>query len=287
MVGQSVLIAMNDCAKAGDLADVLEHDKVDVKRTDLTAAPAATRAERPSLLVLEDNGDTGTIASTCAAVRQLGQYGRELPIILVTKNEDLRKADELGINDRLVEPYSENYARTRFRAWLMRTGCRWLRPPIPDNEEARLESLYRLGLLDTPREDRFDRLTQLAARALDAPIAAITLVDRDRQWFKSTYGLDLRETPRDESFCSHVVYDGEPMVVPDTRLDPRFADNPQVANAPHVRFYAGHPVVLSDGHCVGTLCIVDIRPRDLDEIGLDQLRSLAEIVREEIERVGS
>jgi GAF domain-containing protein len=166
----------------------------------------------------------------------------------------------------------------------MRTACRWIRPPTAENEEARLEALRRLGILDTPREERFDRLTQLAARVLDAPIVAITLVDRDRQWFKSTYGLDVRETPRDESFCAHAIRDGGTMVVPDARLDPRFADNPQVANAPYVRFYAGHPLVLSDGHCIGTLCVVDTRPRDLDEVALEQLRSLAEIVRVEVER---
>jgi phosphoribosyl 1,2-cyclic phosphodiesterase/CheY-like chemotaxis protein len=284
MVGHTVLIAMNDDRKVSDLKEVLEADHVDVLRSDLDAAPAATDNERPSLLVLEDTGNTAEIADTCAAVRQLGQYGRDLPIILVTKSQDIRKQDEFGISDRLVEPYSENYARTRFRAWLMRSACRWMRPPIPEGEEARLDALYRLGLLDTPREERFDRLTQLAARALDAPIAAITLIDRDRQWFKSIVGLDVRETPRDESFCSHVVYDGEPMVVPDARLDPRFADNPQVANAPYVRFYAGHPLTLSDGHCIGSLCIVDIRPRELDVMAREQLRALAEIVREEVER---
>jgi hypothetical protein len=250
----------------------------------LPAAPDAADVERPSLLVLEDTGDIAQIAETCTAVRRLGEYGRDLPIILVTKNQDGRKEEELGINDRLIEPFSDNYARTRFRAWLMRTACRWIRPSIPENEEARLQALYRLDILDTPREERFDRLTQLAARVLDAPIAAITLVDRHRQWFKSTFGLNIKETPRDESFCAHAVYGGEPMVVPDARLDPRFADNPQVANAPYVRFYAGHPLVLSDGSCIGTLCIIDTRPRDLDNAAMEQLKSLAGIVCEEVER---
>jgi ribonuclease BN (tRNA processing enzyme)/GAF domain-containing protein len=281
---QSVLLAISDPARAAELSELLETDKVDVAVVEAGRAAMATAAARPSLLVLEDPGDRAAIAATTAAIRGLGQYGRDLPIILVSDRSDQRADDEMQVSDRLVAPYSANYARTRLRAWLMRTACRWLRAPLPENEEERLASLHGLQILDTPREDRFDRITAIAAKALDAPIAAITLIDRDRQWFKSTYGLDVEETPRDESFCTHVVYDPAPLVVPDTLLDPRFADNPEVAGAPYIRFYAGQPLVLSDGHCIGTLCIVDTRPRELEPYALEQLRWLADVVTAEVER---
>jgi CheY-like chemotaxis protein len=284
LVGQSVLLAMSDTAKATDLAKVLRSDAVRVLTSDTAAALAVTERERPSLLVLENTGETAQVVEICRAVRQLGQYGRDLPIILETKSDIPRAGEELGINDHLVEPYSLSYARTRFRAWLMRTACRWVRAPKPEDEVGRLATLYRLALLDSPPEKRFDRLTQLAASALDAPIALITLIDRDRQWFKSTWGIETKETPRDESFCAHAVFDRVPLIVPDALLDPKFADNPQVVGPPHVRFYAGYPLVVSDGSCVGTLCVADIRPRELTPTALDPLRYLAEIAVREMER---
>jgi phosphoribosyl 1,2-cyclic phosphodiesterase len=284
LVGHSVMVAMDDTRQAEEIMKMLGADDVAVLTAQISAISTAVKRDRPSMLVLEDSGEADRIEAICSAVRGLGPYGRELPIILITGNGDRRLAEALGVSEQLVAPFSKSYARTRLRAWLMRTACRWERAPIPANEAERLASLHRLALLDTPPEDRFDRITRLAASTLDAPMAAMTLVDRDRQWFKSTYGLAVKETPRDESFCAHVVFDPVPMVVPDARLDPRFADNPEVAGAPFVRFYAGHPLVLSDGYCVGTLCIVDTRPRELDYADLDQLKYLAGKVTEEIER---
>jgi GAF domain-containing protein len=168
------------------------------------------------------------------------------------------------------------------RAWALRRACRWRRAEPPLDEERRLAALRALGVLDTPAEERFDRLTRLAAALFEVPAALVTLVDRDRQWFKSRHGLGLLETHRDLSFCAHALHGEDVMLVPDTLLDDRFADNPLVAGPPRVRFYAGCPVKGADGACFGTLCLVDTRPRDLDEAGLGLLRDLGALVRREL-----
>jgi GAF domain-containing protein len=168
------------------------------------------------------------------------------------------------------------------RSWLLRTPCRWQKAPIPPDEERRLTALRHLGLLDTPPEERFDRLTRLAAAILDVPTALVSLVDSDRQWFKSGYGDGPRETPRDASFCAHAVASRTALVVPDALEDPRFADNPLVSGDPRVRFYAGQPLILPDGSCVGTVCLVDTRPRELDERQRGLLADIGELVRREL-----
>lgn len=141
-----------------------------------------------------------------------------------------------------------------------------------------------MSILDTPPEERFDRITRIAAAAFNAPIALVSLVDSERQWFKSCYGLQARETPRDVAFCAHVVNMREELVVCDTLLDDRFADNPLVRDEPRVRFYAGTPLILEDGNCIGTLCVIDTRSRDLGGSELAMLRDLRDVAVEEIKR---
>jgi len=143
-------------------------------------------------------------------------------------------------------------------------------------EDARVQALHALGVLDTPPEDRFDRFTRLAAATFGVPIALVSLVDHDRQWFKSRVGLGLAETPRPLSFCSHAVALDDMLVVPDTLRDERFAGNALVTGAPHIRFYAGQPVHGVDGQAVGTLCIIDTAPR---AFGADERRLLADLGR--------
>jgi GAF domain-containing protein len=142
----------------------------------------------------------------------------------------------------------------------MRRACRWVRADRPRGEVQRIAALQRLNVLDTAREERFDRITRLAAALFEVPIALISLVDTDRQWFKSAYGLNVRETPRDESFCAHAVLSRAPLVVPDALLDDHFAENPLVVDMPRIRFYAGHPLFVGDGSCIGTLCLIDTPP---------------------------
>ena len=148
-------------------------------------------------------------------------------------------------------------------------------PLLPENEAERLTHLHELRLLDTPREPAFDQLIELTTLLLQVPVALISLVDEKRQWFKASIGVDSCETGRDISFCGHVVADGEPLVVEDASLDPGFADNPLVTGGPHIRFYAGIPLILESGLPLGTLCIIDTQPRRLDTDEWRQLKLLA------------
>lgn len=147
--------------------------------------------------------------------------------------------------------------------------------PLPSDEPQRLASLRALAVLDTPPEERFDRITRLARRLFDVPVAQLTLVDENRQWFKSSCGLPLGESPRAVSFCAHAILEARPLVVGDTRLDERFRSNPLVTGAPHIRFYAGQPLRGPEGQRVGTLCLIDRRPRQFTPEDLQNLCDLA------------
>ena len=147
-------------------------------------------------------------------------------------------------------------------------------PPPPD-ERLRLAALHALNLLDTPNEERFDRITRTAQRLLDAPMALVSLVDADRQWFKSCLGLDSRETDRSVSFCAYAIHADDPFVVPETHADPRFADNPLVTGPPFIRGYLGIPIHAPDGYRVGTLCVLDDEPRQFSREDVDALVDLA------------
>jgi diguanylate cyclase (GGDEF)-like protein len=155
-------------------------------------------------------------------------------------------------------------------------------PPIPIDETCRLRELTTLCILDTLPEERFDRVTRLAARALGVPIALVSLVDRDRQWFKSRQGLDASETGRNISFCGHAILREGALVVPDALRDARFADNPLVTGEPHIRFYAGHPIHGPDGSRVGTLCVIDRQPKHFTEEDNAVLADLAGMIDREL-----
>jgi diguanylate cyclase (GGDEF)-like protein/PAS domain S-box-containing protein len=156
--------------------------------------------------------------------------------------------------------------------------------PRPHDESRRLAALRLLGVLDTPPEERFDRLARLASAAIGTPIALVSLVDEDRQWFKARVGLDATETPREYAFCAHAIADDNPgpFVVPDATLDARFADNPLVTGAPHIRFYAGEVVRNPHGQPMGTLCTIDQVPRELSDEQAHILRDLADLVEHEL-----
>lgn len=151
------------------------------------------------------------------------------------------------------------------------------------DELQRLAALRDLELLDTEFEERFDNLTELARRVFDVPIALISLVDADRQWFKSRQGLDIGGTPRNVSFCTHAIQGQTPMVVTDASRDPRFQDNPLVVGPHHIRFYAGAPLRPVSGHAIGTLCVIDRRRRIFSSDDEAQLLLLAQLVCDEIE----
>ena len=154
--------------------------------------------------------------------------------------------------------------------------------PIPADEDERLSALRALLLLDTPPEERFDRLARFVAEQLDVPIALLTLVDGQRQWFKARVGLDATETPRDISFCGHAIMKNDVFIVEDASRDPRFSDNPLVTGEPHIRFYAGAPLSAPGGRRIGTLCVIDTVPRTLGPVELSILDALRRLANETV-----
>jgi GAF domain-containing protein len=153
----------------------------------------------------------------------------------------------------------------------------------PINEEGRIAALEKYAILDTDPEQPFDDLTLLASFVCKTSIALISLVDEDRQWFKSRVGMDASETSRDIAFCSTAILQSDVFVVPDALLDERFRDNPLVASDPHIRFYAGAPLINEDGYALGTLCVVDRTPRELAPEQREALKALSRLVLAQLE----
>lgn len=159
---------------------------------------------------------------------------------------------------------------------------RLLAPALPPDEDERLRHLTELAILDTPPEEPFDRVVRLAKKMFDVPIALVSLVDANRQWVKACIGLPARETGRDASFCGHAILGEDTFVIEDTHADPRFADNPLVTGAPFIRFYAGQPLRIAGGFKIGTLCIIDTKPRRFSAEDRATLRDLAGVLEREL-----
>jgi GAF domain-containing protein len=157
-------------------------------------------------------------------------------------------------------------------------------PETPSNEALRIETLRQFLILDTPPEERFDNLTRAAAAFFRVEIAVVSLVDVNRQWFKSICGLDATETPRDISFCGHAILQDQVMMIEDALLDERFADNPLVTGEPKIRFYAGAPLKAKNGVNVGTLCLIDRHPKTLSSMDIEMLQDMARVVVGELEK---
>jgi len=155
--------------------------------------------------------------------------------------------------------------------------------PVKTNEARRLKVLWQYDVLDTVPEEVFDDLTELAARICEAPIALISLIDENRQWFKAKVGVTLNETSRDISFCAHAIKQHDLFIIPDATQDERFANNPLVISDPKIRFYAGAPLITPDGYALGSLCVIDKVPRELRAEQKQALRVLARHVMMQLE----
>ncbi|MFQ6538234.1 MULTISPECIES: sensor domain-containing diguanylate cyclase [Aphanothece] len=155
--------------------------------------------------------------------------------------------------------------------------------PLPRDEQDRQRDLEGFGVLDHPGDAHFDRLVRLASTVLETPIALISLIDKNRQWFLARHGLEVSETPREAAFCAHAIVGGEPMVVTDARNDPRFCNNPLVVDEPGIRFYAGAPLASPEGHNLGTLCVIDRVPRNFSSSQVKLLQDLADLVVRELD----
>jgi adenylate cyclase len=153
---------------------------------------------------------------------------------------------------------------------------------MPANERERVAALYARQLLDTPPEERFDRVSRLAVRSLEVPIAYVAFLDGERQWFKSVCGLNLSQVPRQTSLCSHTILSMEPILCPDTRNEPRFSDNPNVVGPPGIRFYMGHPLSTPEGHNIGTFCVMDTQPHELTDEKVRAFLDLAQWAQNEL-----
>ncbi len=252
-------------------------------------AIALVASQQPDLLVVGPPSSGLDVAGLIHLVR--GVLGmRDLQVLAVVASEE--EADpllEAGADDFLALPLRATSARARLKSVLRRQD-RWsepeevMRPRAPADEADRLADLRATGVLDTPPEEGFDRLTRKAAEYFGVPVCMVSLVDADRQWWKSHYGTDSTGTPRDVSFCGHAILEDEIFVVEDAYLDARFADNPLVTGEDQVRFYAGYPLKGPGGHRVGSFCIVDHQPRAFTEADAQVLKELGQEVEAELAR---
>tara|TARA_R110002167_G_scaffold47967_2_gene141807 strand:+ start:39414 stop:40376 length:963 start_codon:yes stop_codon:yes gene_type:complete len=160
-----------------------------------------------------------------------------------------------------------------------------IKPTIPSNEAERLHALRTLNILDTSHEERFDRVTRMAKRMFNVSISLVSLIDEDRQWFKSKQGLEATETPRDISFCGHAINQEGLFIIPDAVKDERFFDNPLVTAAPYIRFYAGYTLKIREGLNIGTLCLIDEKPRVMAEEDQQLLKDLGAMIEQEIKSI--
>ena len=155
---------------------------------------------------------------------------------------------------------------------------------LPVDEKERIDSLKKLNILETPLDKNLERVTRLCQNYFKVPIVAISLIDSERQWFKSIQGLDVCETTREVSFCSHTILQDEVFIIADATKDERFSNNPLVTDEPHIRFYAGYPIYSADDRKIGSLCIIDSKPRHLQETDIDALKDFAALVETELNK---
>ncbi len=235
-----------------------------LKVADSVDRALAMVTPRPALIVADDRLLTADGARLLQSLRTLYDSAEAGMPILFLGRRPAADTHEAGV-DWLEEPWSVEYVRTRIRTWLMRAECQWARADLPADEAERLGALRALGILDSAPEEAFDRHARLAAAI-----------------FRARVGVDACETTREVSMCAHAVEARAALIVRDTLQDARFRDNPLVSGNLRIRFYAGMPLFLPQGHCVGTLCVIDTRPRDFSPAEMALLSDLAGLVEGEL-----
>lgn len=252
----------------------------------MAAAAVRAAAAQEELALAESSGDGESLVMVVdadhAPEAARGAFGSDTVVVGITTTLPVPSVPQ--VSDWIVWPASIAHVRTKLRAAALRRACRWLVAPRAVNEEDRLAALHGLGLLDTAPEERFDALTREATATFQVPIALITLVDADRQWFKARCGIDIEQGPLDDSMCAHAILEPDVLIISDLLTDDRFADSPQANGDGRVRFYAGVPLRTEDGSAVGTFCIADHRPRALSADGLAELKRLAARAETELRR---
>lgn len=282
MENLSVLLAIANSTMAVMLCKCIEKGGIQCSYTKTGDSALQSFCNNPpTLVILENHPPEIDISSTSYAMDKLGY---QIPIIAIVYNEeDVKKLPD-EISGALVAPFSDLYAKSYIHACLLRNVHHWRRPAMPASESTRIAELKALDILDTTCEQRFDRLTRIASLYFEVPFALLTLIDTDRQWVKSFCGTTPHDTTREASFCAHMIPHKKPLIVPDTLLDDRFAENPLVINPPHIRFYAGQPLVTPKGNCLGSFCILDTRPRHFDQKDIDLLGDFRDLAMQEILR---
>ena len=283
-----VVIARPDRISTYEAALVPVNDCVVESHSNAYAALLAIGTRLPAAVVIEAEATNASTRAVLDGLLTDPALGRTQILVVMDSDAD-RGISKVGIDNKRTVLVDGLTALPVAIETILRGAVARPLPfetpppfPFPDNESQRLLAVERSGLVDTPPEDAFDRLTWLAARSLDAPIALLTLLTPNRQWFKSRYGLEMADTPRGWAFCNYTIMQKGVMVAGDLATDPRFADNPAVSGDLGFRFYAGSPVRDPDGFTLGSLCVIDTRPRTLDDTQKQILANLAALASDEI-----
>ena len=283
-----VVIARPDRISAYEAALAPVNDCVVESHSNAYAALLAIGTRLPAAVVIEAEATNASTRAVLDGLLTDPALGRTQILVVMDSDAD-RGISKVGIDNKRTVLVDGLTALPVAIETILRGAVARPLPfetpppfPFPDNESQRLLAVERSGLVDTPPEDAFDRLTWLAARSLDAPIALLTLLTPTRQWFKSRYGLEMADTPRGWAFCNYTIMQKGVMVAGDRATDPRFADNPAVSGDLGFRFYAGSPVRDPDGFTLGSLCVIDTRPRTLDDTQKQILANLAALASDEI-----
>lgn len=277
------LLVTQDEALRAKMKQAVSDEPVLLKATE-DVASLGDGATMAGLVLIDGDLPSGAIAAA-TALRGMPDMS-SVPILFLGGT-----APELGNFGENAEwlraPFSVEYARSRIRTWTMRGAFRWLRASMPEDETERMQALRALNLVESSGDEQFNRYTRIAAALFKVPYALVSIVDDDRQWFKAKYGTEIEQTPRDVSFCAHAIHHPDVMVVNDALTDSRFGDNPTVVGPPNVRFYAGTPLMLPSGHAIGTLCILDDRPREFSTEDRERLADLGGLLERELAAIAA